>query len=84
MYEDEFETFEELFDAIINNSVVLYRTVGTNDYQMIIWSIEYFIRKEEYEKCEKLIKLQLPKVDDKELKAEIDWMKRQKNLHSSK
>ena len=72
---NSFMTFDRMYEHIIKGDYsVLKRKFGTNDYPEIHWLIEHFIKKEEYEKCHILSKLQLPKVDDAKIEKEIiEW-----------
>ena len=68
------EMYEELFDENVTYFSCLKRKLGTNEYPIIDWLIEHFSKKEEYEKCERLKNLELPKVNDKQIKKEIAWI----------
>jgi hypothetical protein len=58
-----FKTYEQMYESLINNDFsFLSRELGTNRYPEIEWMIEYFENNEEYEKCDFLSKLELPKV----------------------
>ena len=62
-----FKTYEQMYELLINNDFsFLSREHETMNYPEIRWMIEYFIEKEEYEKCNFLRNLKLPKaVKDK-------------------
>ena len=62
-----FKTYEQMYELLINNDFsFLSREHETMNYPEIRWMIEYFIEKEEYEKCNFLTNLKLPKaVKDK-------------------
>ena len=74
---NSFKTFEEMYDCLFdeNNTIALKRKIGSNEYPEIKWLIEYFIGKEEYEKCERLKNLRLPKVSNIQIEKEINWLK---------
>lgn len=58
-----FKTYEQMYELLINNDFsFLRREYGTMNYPQIEWMIEYFTEKEEYEKCNFLRNLELPKV----------------------
>jgi hypothetical protein len=58
-----FKTYEQMYESLIKNDFsFLSRELGTNRYPEIEWMIEYFENNEEYEKCDFLSKLELPKV----------------------
>ena len=58
-----FKTYEQMYESLINNDFsFLSRELGTNRYPEIEWMIEYFENNGEYEKCDFLSKLELPKV----------------------
>ena len=58
-----FKTYEQMYELLINNDFsFLSREYGTMNYPEIRWMIEYFTEKEEYEKCNFLRNLELPKV----------------------
>lgn len=66
-----FKTYEQMYELLINNDFsFLNREYGTMNYPEIQWMIEYFTEKEEYEKCNFLRNLELPKViKDKNIKC---------------
>ena len=66
-----FKTYEQVYELLINNDFsFLNREYGTMNYPEIQWMIEYFTEKEEYEKCNFLRNLELPKViKDKNIKC---------------
>ena len=66
-----FKTYEQMYELLINNDFsFLNREYGTMNYPEIEWMIEYFTEKEEYEKCNFLRNLELPKViKDKNIKC---------------
>ena len=48
-----FMTFEEMYKHLKNGNVsILNKKLGTNEYPELKWMMEYFVEKEEYEKCE--------------------------------
>jgi hypothetical protein len=47
------------------------------NYPQIKWMIEYFTKSENYEKCDFLTKLELPKPSIDKLNSEIEWLKSQ-------
>jgi len=70
-----FRTFDIIFFLIEKGDFSLInRKCGTNDYPQIKWMIDYFIEKEEYEKCDFLSKLKLPQVSKERLDIEIEWL----------
>lgn len=63
---NSFKTYEEMYESLLNNDFsFLSRELGTNRYPQIEWMIEYFENNEQYEKCNFLLKLELPKILDK-------------------
>ena len=66
-----FKTYEQMYELLINNDFsFLNGEYGTMNYPEIQWMIEYFTEKEEYEKCNFLRNLELPKViKDKNIKC---------------
>jgi len=60
---NSFKTYEQMYKLLVNNDFsFLSRELGTNKYPQIEWMIEYFENNEEYEKCDFLLKLELPKI----------------------
>jgi hypothetical protein len=58
-----FKTYEQMYELLLNNDFsFLRREFGTINYPEIEWMIEYFMEKEEYEKCNFLRNLELPKL----------------------
>ena len=58
-----FKSYEQMYELLINNDFsFLSKEYGTVNYPEIKWMIEYFTEKEEYEKCNFLRNLELPKV----------------------
>lgn len=58
-----FITYDQMYELLINNDFsFLSREYGTMNYPEIEWMIKYFTEKEEYEKCNFLRNLELPKV----------------------
>ena len=58
-----FKTYEQMYELLLNNDFsFLRREYGTMNYPEIEWMIKYFTEKEEYEKCNFLRNLELPKV----------------------
>lgn len=73
---NSFKTFDTMFSLLEKGDYsFLNRECGTNDYPEIKWMIEYFIEKEEYEKCDFLSNLKLPKPSEEKLNKEIEWLK---------
>jgi hypothetical protein len=63
---NSFKTYEEMYELLLNNDFsFLSRELGTNKYPQIEWMIEYFENNEQYEKCNFLLKLELPKIPNK-------------------
>jgi hypothetical protein len=61
---NSFKTYEQMYKLLVNNDFsFLSRQLGTNKYPQIEWMIEYFENNEEYEKCDFLLKLELPKIN---------------------
>jgi hypothetical protein len=61
---NSFKTYEQMYKLLVNNDFsFLSRELGTNKYPQIEWMIEYFENNEEYEKCDFLLKLELPKIN---------------------
>jgi hypothetical protein len=57
---NSFKTYEEMYELLLNNDFsCIDKELGTNRYPQIKWMIEYFQNKEEYEKCDFLLKLKL-------------------------
>jgi len=57
---NSFKTYEEMYELLIGGDFsFLHRELGTNRYPQIEWMIEYFMEKEEYEKCHFLSNLKL-------------------------
>lgn len=57
---NSFKTYEEMYELLLNNDFsCIHKELGTNRYPHIEWMIEYFENKEEYEKCDFLLKLKL-------------------------
>lgn len=57
---NSFKTYEEMYELLLNNDFsCIHKELGTNRYPQIEWMIEYFQNKEEYEKCDFLLKLKL-------------------------
>jgi hypothetical protein len=70
---NSFITFDEMYDRLkIGDISVISRKLGTNEYPQINWLIDYFIEKEEYEKCEFLKNIKLPRVTNNTLNNEIN------------
>jgi hypothetical protein len=60
---NSFKTYEEMYELLLNNNFsFLLKELGTNRYPQIEWMIEYFENNEQYEKCDFLLKLELPKI----------------------
>lgn len=51
---ESFKSYDELYQLIVDNNYniksVFLKELGTNNYPELDWMIEYFIKKEEYEK----------------------------------
>jgi hypothetical protein len=55
---NSFKTYEEMYELLLNNDFsCISKELETNRYPQIEWMIEYFENKEEYEKCNFLLKL---------------------------
>jgi len=73
---NSFKTFDTMFSLLEKSDYsFLNRECGTNNYPEIKWMMEYFIEKEEYEKCRFLSKLNLPNTSKEKLNEEIEWLK---------
>ena len=73
---DSFKTFDKMYDLLkVGDFSFLNRKCGTIEYPEIEWMVEYFIKTEEYEKCEFLLKLELPKPSIDKLNSELEWLK---------
>ena len=57
---NSFKTYEEMYELLLNNDFsCIDKELVTNRYPQIKWMIKYFQNKEEYEKCDFLLKLKL-------------------------
>jgi len=73
---DSFKTFDGMFSLVKKGDLsFLNREYGTNDYPEIKWMMDYFLEKEEYEKCDFLSKLKLPQASRETLNKESEWLK---------
>ena len=73
---NSFKTFDTIYDLLKSGDYsFLNRECGTTNYPEIKWMIEYFIKSEEYEKCDFLVKLELPKPTKDKLNSEIEWLR---------
>jgi hypothetical protein len=73
---NSFRTFDTMYDLLKSGDFsFLSRKCGTNIYPEIQWMIQCFTEKEEYEKCEFLSKLELPKPSNDKLDSELEWLK---------
>lgn len=73
---NSFKTFGTMFYLLKDGDYsFLNRECGTINYPEINWLLEYFTEKEEYEKCEFLINLEIPKPPKDKLNSEIEWLK---------
>ncbi len=74
---NSFKTFDTMYSLLQEGDYsFLNRECGTNNYPEIKWMIEYFIEKEEYEKCDFLSNLKkLPEPTIKKLNKELEWLK---------
>ena len=73
---DSFKTFDDMFFLLENGDYTfLSRECGTNNYPEMKWMIDYFLEKEEYEKCDFLSKLKLPQASSEKLDKEVEWIK---------
>ena len=68
-----FDTWFQLLES--GDTSFLKRECGTQRYPQVEWMMAYFLEKEEYEKCETLSKLELPKPSRTKLRSEIQWLK---------
>jgi len=72
---ESFQTFDEMYDRLKDGDYsVVSRKCGSNEYPQINWLIEYFLENEEYEKCEFLKNIELPKPPVKKLNEELEWL----------
>jgi hypothetical protein len=68
---NSFNTFDTMFELLkVGDYSFLNREYGTMNYPEIKWMIEYFIKSEEYEKCDFLTNLELPKPSKETLDKE--------------
>ena len=73
---NSFKTYEEMYELLLNNDFsFLHRELGTNRYPQIEWMVKYFIKTEEYEKCQFLATLELPIPSNDKLNSELEWLK---------
>jgi len=73
---NSFKTFDTMYELLKNGDYsFLNRECGSIAYPEIKWMIEYFIEKEEYEKCGFLKNLKLIKPTDEKLNKELEWLK---------
>lgn len=73
---DSYKSFDTMFELLkVGDYSFLNRECGTMNYPEIKWMIEYFIKYEEYEKCNFLTNLELPKPSKDKLNSEIEWLK---------
>jgi len=73
---NSFKTFDEIYEhLVIDDFSVISRKCGTNEYPQINWMIDAFLKTEDYEKCEFLKNLKLPKPSNDELNKELKWLK---------
>jgi len=73
---NSFKTFDIMFELLkVGDYSFLNRECGTMNYPEIKWMIEYFTEREEYEKCEFLINLELPNPSTNKLNSELDWLR---------
>lgn len=51
---ESFRSYDEMYQLIVDNNYningIFLKELGTNNYPELDWMIEYFIKKEEYEK----------------------------------
>ena len=74
------KSYDAMYDLLkVGDFSFLNRKCGTIEYPEIEWMIEYFTEKEEYEKCEFLINLELPKPSKDKLNKELEWLKLNQN-----
>lgn len=72
---NSFKTFDTMFELLkVGDYSFLNRESGTMNYPEIKWMIEYFIKSEEYEKCDFLTNLELPKPSKEKLDKEMGWL----------
>lgn len=73
---NSYKSFDTMYDLLkVGDYSFLNRECGTMNYPEIKWMIEYFIKNEEYEKCDFITKLELPKPTIDKLNSEIEWLK---------
>jgi len=73
---NSYKSFDDMYDLLkVGNYSFLNRECGTMNYPEIKWMIEHFIKSEEYEKCDFLTKLELPKPTIDKLNNEIEWLR---------
>jgi hypothetical protein len=68
---NSFRTFSDTYSMLEKGDhSCLIREYGTNNYPEIKWMIDYFLEKEEYEKCAFLLKFKPPLVSKEQLSEE--------------
>lgn len=73
---NSFKTFDTMYELLkVGDYSFLNRELGTMYYPEIKWMIEYFIKIEQYEKCDFLTNLKLPNPSIDKLNSEIEWLR---------